>query len=98
MERRDWGPRRNCSRGSSAGLPGDGEETLCRGAKEGQRCAAPLIGGEGASLRAEERQVRLRPMGRGSGVMRFARAVEVESCPGGPRNQRWACRTWTFNQ
>ncbi|KAJ1093309.1 hypothetical protein NDU88_006414 [Pleurodeles waltl] len=61
-------------------------------------CAAPLIGGEGALLRAEERQVRLGPAGRGSGVLRSARAVEAESCPGRPRNRRWACGTQTFHQ
>ncbi|KAJ1173847.1 hypothetical protein NDU88_005672 [Pleurodeles waltl] len=101
VERRDWGPGRNWSRGSSAGLPGDGEETL-RDAAElrrgGASCTAPLIGGEGASLRVEERQVRLGPEGRGSAVLRSARAVEAESCPGGPCERRLACGTQTFHQ
>ncbi|KAJ1205883.1 hypothetical protein NDU88_001308 [Pleurodeles waltl] len=72
---------------------------LRRGADGGDAsCEAPLIGGEGASLRAEEQQVRLGPLGRGSGVLCSAGAVETESCLGGPRDQRWACRTRTFHQ
>ncbi|KAJ1129577.1 hypothetical protein NDU88_007944 [Pleurodeles waltl] len=59
-------------------------------------CAAPYIGGEGASPRAEERQTQLGPADWGSGVLRSARAVELESCPGGPCKRCWACRTRTF--
>ncbi|KAJ1105525.1 hypothetical protein NDU88_002930 [Pleurodeles waltl] len=64
----------------------------------GAGCAAPLIGGEGASPRAEERQVQLGPVDWGSGMLRSARAVFVESCPGGLCERRWACRTRTFLQ
>ncbi|KAJ1106224.1 hypothetical protein NDU88_003627 [Pleurodeles waltl] len=64
----------------------------------GASCAAPLIRGEGASLRAEERQVQLGPADRGSGVLRSARAVEAEPGPGGPRDRRWACGTRTSHQ
>ncbi|KAJ1090071.1 hypothetical protein NDU88_003211 [Pleurodeles waltl] len=47
-ERHDWGPGIKWSRGSSAGLPGDGEETLRRRTEEGQRwLRGPLDRGRG---------------------------------------------------
>ncbi|KAJ1159383.1 hypothetical protein NDU88_012050 [Pleurodeles waltl] len=59
VECRDWG--------LGAGPPGDGEETLLRGAEERRRqLRGPLVRGIGCIARAVEQQVRLGPVGRGA--------------------------------
>ncbi|KAJ1153025.1 hypothetical protein NDU88_005792 [Pleurodeles waltl] len=75
---RDWGPGRNWRRGSSAGLPGDGEETLRCGAEEGRhQLHGTLDRGRGCIALSGAAAGSVGTCGPGSGVLLSARAVEA---------------------
>ncbi|KAJ1207590.1 hypothetical protein NDU88_002981 [Pleurodeles waltl] len=97
VERCVWGPGRERSRCSSAGLPGDGEETLQRRTEEGQhRLRGPLDRGRGCIAQSGGAADTVGTCGLGERRAAHRPGVEAESCPGGPCERRWACQTQTF--